>query len=112
MAKGLRRRGGSRAAVGIFGGPAANELVPDMPPALEHLWVEVPYRHRVDTVRRAIHALDARRVLVFMNYQQRLKVGAPPPLVKSQRNLPAPLSPWEILGRETTPVKQLCNVGN
>jgi hypothetical protein len=31
-------------------------------------------RHRVDTLRRCIHALGAQRVLVFMNYQQRLKV--------------------------------------
>ena len=31
-------------------------------------------RHRVDTLRRCIHALDAQRVLIFMNYQQRLKV--------------------------------------
>ena len=33
-------------------------------------------QRRVDTLRRTIHALDAQRVLVFMNYQHRLKVRA------------------------------------
>jgi hypothetical protein len=45
-----------------------------MPPALEHGWLLVDHRHRVDAVRRVIHALDARQALVFMNFQQRLKV--------------------------------------
>ena len=35
-------------------------------------------QRRVDTLRRTIHALDAQRVLVFMNYQHRLKVRAAP----------------------------------
>ncbi len=33
-----------------------------------------PYpQHKVDTLRRSIHALGAQRALVFMNFQQRLK---------------------------------------
>eukprot|EP00884_Botryococcus_braunii_P006446 jgi/Botrbrau1/15802/Bobra.4_1s0152.1 len=56
-----------------IGGSAANDLIPDMPDTLEHTWVEVQFRHRVDAVRRAIYGLDAQKVLVFMNYQQRLK---------------------------------------
>ena len=53
----------------------AAEAPPDLPPHLEHLYIDTTRRHRVDAVRRCIHALDLQRVLVFMNYQQRLKVG-------------------------------------
>lgn len=35
-------------------------------------------QHRTDAARRAIHALDAQRVLIFMNFQSRLKVRAAP----------------------------------
>lgn len=53
-----------------------------MPPQLEHGWLPVERRHRVDAVRRVIHALNAQRALVFMNFHQRLKVAAAhrPPL--------------------------------
>ena len=45
-----------------------------MPPTLEHGWLAVDRRHRVDALRRAIHSLNSQRALVFMNFQQRLKV--------------------------------------
>ena len=45
-----------------------------MPPRLEHGWLAVDRRHRVDALRRVIHSLNAQRALVFMNFQHRLKV--------------------------------------
>ena len=53
---------------------AAEKPPPDLPPQLQHLYVETSRRHRVDAVRRCIHAADLQRVLVFMNYQQTLQV--------------------------------------
>ena len=47
-----------------------------MPPQLEHGWLAVDRRHRVDALRRVIHSLNAQRALVFMNFQHRLKVSA------------------------------------
>ncbi len=48
-------------------------LVPTLPPNLKHYFIVVDPRRKSDELRRCIHALDAQRVLVFMNYQQRLK---------------------------------------
>ena len=47
-----------------------------MPPALEHGWLSVDRRHRVDSLLRVIHSLNSQRALVFMNFQHRLKVRA------------------------------------
>ena len=46
-----------------------------MPPLLEHGWLAVDRRHRVDVLRRVIHSLNAQRALVFMNFQHRLKAS-------------------------------------
>lgn len=46
---------------------------PEMPPQLRHYYLETSKRDRVDAVRRCIFALDLQKVLIFMNYQQRLK---------------------------------------
>lgn len=35
--------------------------------------VVVQQRHKVDVLRKCIHALDAQSVIVFMNYGKRLK---------------------------------------
>lgn len=45
-----------------------------LPPHIRHMYVVTPPHRRVDLLRRTIHALDAQRCLVFMNFQQRLKV--------------------------------------
>ena len=59
---------------GAAGGVEGSQgLVPTMPPNLRHLYLVVDPRHKADALRRCIHALDAQRVLVFMNYQQRLR---------------------------------------
>ena len=59
-----------------FAGAGESSAAVSLPPQLDHTHVVTDARHRVDTLRRCIHALDAQRVLVFMNYQQRLKVRA------------------------------------
>ncbi|CAK0785427.1 hypothetical protein CVIRNUC_008636 [Coccomyxa viridis] len=55
------------------GGFAGTSNAPMMPPTLEHGWLPVDRRHRVDTLRRVIHSLNSQRALVFMNFGQRLK---------------------------------------
>lgn len=57
---------------GTAGGVGTSHIPVALPPTLRHLYVETQHRHRVDTLRRAIHALDVQRALVFMNFQQRL----------------------------------------
>ncbi len=47
-----------------------------LPPNVDHSYVVVEGRHKVDTLRRCIHATGAQQALVFMNFQQRLKVSA------------------------------------
>lgn len=44
-----------------------------MPPNLEHFYVVAPLRHHVDILRKSIHALEARSVIVFLNHSRRLK---------------------------------------
>lgn len=44
-----------------------------MPPNLEHIYVVAPLRHHVDILRKSIHALEARSVIVFLNHSRRLK---------------------------------------
>ncbi|GBF90298.1 DEAD-box ATP-dependent RNA helicase, mitochondrial [Raphidocelis subcapitata] len=59
---------------GTAGGAEGGEgLVPTMPPALRHVFITAEPRHRVDALRRCVHALGAGRALVFMNWQQRLR---------------------------------------
>ena len=61
-------------ATGSAGQVSSTEAGLALPPHLEHAVMITMARDRVDTLRRCIHALDAQRVLVFMNFQQRLKV--------------------------------------
>ena len=61
------------ATLGSAGGLGSGDAVPQLPPGLEHGWLPVDRRHRVDTVRKAIHALNSQRALVFMNFAARLK---------------------------------------
>lgn len=44
-----------------------------MPPNLEHFYVVATVRHHVDILRKSIHALEARSVIVFLNHSRRLK---------------------------------------
>lgn len=44
-----------------------------LPPNLDHFYVVAPLRHHVDILRKSIHALEARSVIVFLNHSRRLK---------------------------------------
>lgn len=44
-----------------------------LPPNLEHCYVVAPLRHHVDILRKSVHALEARSVIVFLNHSRRLK---------------------------------------
>ncbi|PSC75732.1 DEAD-box ATP-dependent RNA helicase mitochondrial [Micractinium conductrix] len=58
----------SAGGLGSEAGAAAS-----MPPHLNHHYIAAPHQHKVDTLRRSIHAMGVQRALVFMNFQQRLK---------------------------------------
>ena len=56
------------------GAAEAPEPPPSLPQQLRHMYVRVPdVRLRVDTLRRAMHALDSQRALVFLNFGRRLQ---------------------------------------
>uniref|UniRef100_A0A1D1YK96 RNA helicase n=1 Tax=Anthurium amnicola TaxID=1678845 RepID=A0A1D1YK96_9ARAE len=44
-----------------------------LPPALKHYYCVAKAQRKVDTLRRCVHALDARSVIVFMNHSKQLK---------------------------------------
>ncbi|GLT40478.1 hypothetical protein SLA2020_146150 [Shorea laevis] len=44
-----------------------------LPPSLEHYYCVTKLQHKVDTLRRSIHALDAKSVIAFMNHTKQLK---------------------------------------
>ncbi|OWM72002.1 hypothetical protein CDL15_Pgr017885 [Punica granatum] len=44
-----------------------------LPPSLKHYYCISKLQHKVDTLRRCIHALDARSVIAFMNNSKQLK---------------------------------------
>lgn len=50
--------------------PAASE---SLPPLLKHYYCTTRLQHKVDTLRRCVHALDAKFVIVFMNLNRQLK---------------------------------------
>ncbi|XP_068640221.1 DEAD-box ATP-dependent RNA helicase 47A-like [Aristolochia californica] len=47
--------------------------IESLPPALEHYYCVTKAQHKVDALRRCIHALEAKSVIVFMNHTKRLK---------------------------------------
>ncbi|KAJ1399824.1 RNA helicase, DEAD-box type, Q motif [Sesbania bispinosa] len=47
--------------------------IESLPPALKHYYCVVRLQHKVDTLRRCIHALDAKFVIAFMNHTKQLK---------------------------------------
>lgn len=50
--------------------PAAKQ---SLPPALQHYYCVSKLQHKVDTLRRCVHALDAQSVIAFMNHSKQLK---------------------------------------
>jgi superfamily II DNA/RNA helicase len=44
-----------------------------MPPHITHCYISCAPQHKVDTIRKTMHALGIEKALIFMNFQQRLK---------------------------------------
>lgn len=44
-----------------------------LPPVLKHYYCVTKLQHKIDTLRRCVHALDAKCVIAFMNHTKRLK---------------------------------------
>lgn len=44
-----------------------------LPPNLKHFYCITKLQHKVDALRRCVHALDAQSVIVFMNHNRQLK---------------------------------------
>ncbi|XP_061365295.1 DEAD-box ATP-dependent RNA helicase 47, mitochondrial [Gastrolobium bilobum] len=53
--------------------PSQTAAVDSLPPALKHYYCVARLQHKVDTLRRCIHALDAKFVIAFMNHTRQLK---------------------------------------
>ncbi|XP_052210854.1 DEAD-box ATP-dependent RNA helicase 47A [Diospyros lotus] len=47
--------------------------VESLPPSLYHYYCTARLQHKVDTLRRCVHALDAKSVIAFMNHTKQLK---------------------------------------
>lgn len=60
----------TRSSAGGFGGRGST---PCVAPGLTHVFVSSAPQHKVDALRRSLHATGAERALVFMNFQHRLK---------------------------------------
>ncbi|GMH29737.1 hypothetical protein Nepgr_031580 [Nepenthes gracilis] len=53
---------------------AENQVAAEsLPPSLKHYYCITKLQHKVDAVRRCVHALDAKSVIVFMNHNKQLK---------------------------------------
>ena len=51
----------------------AQATVESLPPSLKHYYCVTKLQHKVDTLRRCVHALDAKSVIAFMNHTKQLK---------------------------------------
>lgn len=52
---------------------ASQSTVESLPPALKHYYCVTRQQHKVDMLRRCVHALDAKSVIAFMNHTRQLK---------------------------------------
>ena len=66
------RRDLEKAAAEGAEGAETSDVAASLPPTLEHYSVVAEGRHKVDRLRRAIHATGAERALVFLNFGHRL----------------------------------------
>lgn len=53
--------------------PSSQAASESLPPLLKHYYCTTRLQHKVDTLRRCVHALDAKFVIVFMNQNKQLK---------------------------------------
>ena len=44
-----------------------------LPPVLKHYYCVTKFQHKIDSLRKCVHALDAKCVIAFMNHTKRLK---------------------------------------
>lgn len=51
----------------------SHATVESLPPSLEHYHCVTKLQHKVDALRRCVHALDAKYVIAFMNHTKQLK---------------------------------------
>ncbi|KAG9144815.1 hypothetical protein Leryth_022769 [Lithospermum erythrorhizon] len=51
----------------------SQNVAQSLPPSLEHYYCVSRLQHKVDTLRRCVHALDAKYVIAFMNHTKQLK---------------------------------------
>lgn len=63
----------SSASTGPSAAVPSQAAVESLPPALKHYYCVARLQHKVDTLRRCIHALDAKFVIAFMNHTKQLK---------------------------------------
>lgn len=56
-----------------LGSKQTQAAVESLPPVLRHYYCISRHQHKVDTLRRSIHALDAKFVIAFMNHTKQLK---------------------------------------
>lgn len=54
-------------------GSIAQGVADSLPPALKHYYSVSKVQHKVDTLRRCVHALNAKTVIAFMNHTKPLK---------------------------------------
>lgn len=52
---------------------SSNLPTESLPPALKHYYCVARVQHKIDTLRRCVHALDAKSVIAFMNHTRQLK---------------------------------------
>ncbi|KAG0472143.1 hypothetical protein HPP92_016689 [Vanilla planifolia] len=64
---------GSSAAALSTSSSVTQAAVGSLPPGLKHYYCVTKAQHKVDTLRRCIHALDAKLVITFMNHTKPLK---------------------------------------
>ncbi|CAN1330789.1 DEAD-box ATP-dependent RNA helicase 47B [Linum perenne] len=53
--------------------PSKGAAVQSLPPSLKHYYCVSKLQHKVDVLRRCVHALDAKCVIAFMNHSRQLK---------------------------------------
>ncbi|KAL5983017.1 hypothetical protein ACLOJK_017097 [Asimina triloba] len=61
------------AASSLSSSSVTQGAIESLPPSLKHYYCVTKLQHKVDSLRRCVHALDAKSVIAFMNHTKRLK---------------------------------------
>ncbi|KAH9328596.1 hypothetical protein KI387_000704 [Taxus chinensis] len=61
------------AAVSGTTGSTIQGAIESLPPSLEHFYAVAKLQHKVDTLRKCVHALGAKSVIAFMNHNKQLQ---------------------------------------